>query len=116
TRAYKKLYRDQGMTIALGNVGIPVFAGRAVGGSTVINSGTCYRTPERTFARWRDRFGLSREFSSEGLSPFYERVEAMLHVAPASPLHLGEIGPIIARGAERLGLKHGPLPRNAPDC
>ncbi len=36
------MYRDQGMTIALGNVGIPIFAGRAVGGSTVINSGTCY--------------------------------------------------------------------------
>ena len=115
-RAQHMLYRDQGMTVALGNVGIPVFTGRAVGGSTVINSGTCYRAPERTFQRWRERFGLGGEFSSTGLSPFYERVEAMLQVTPADPLHLGAIGPIIARGAERLGLRHGPLPRAAPEC
>lgn len=116
SRAHREMYRDRGMTIALGNVGIPVFSGRAVGGSTVINSGTCYRTPERTFARWRERFGLDDTFSTRGLAPFYERVESMLQVAPADPLHLGEIGPIIARGADRLGLSHGPLPRNAPGC
>ena len=115
-RAHHDMYRDRGMTIALGNAGIPVFAGRAVGGSTAINSGTCYRAPERTFARWRDRFGLGGEFSAQGLSSFYERVEAMLHVTPADPLHLGETGAIIARGAERLGYRHGPLARNAPDC
>ena len=101
--AHREMYRDRGMTIALGNVGIPVFSGRAVGGSTVVNSGTCYRTPERTFALWRARFGLGDEFSSAGLAPFYERVEGMLQVAPATPLQLGEIGPIIARGAEHLG-------------
>ncbi|MFT3766216.1 MAG: GMC family oxidoreductase [Minicystis sp.] len=116
SRAHREMYRDNGMTISLGNANIPVFSGRAVGGSTVVNSGTCYRTPERTFARWRGRFQLGDEFSSRGLSPYYERVEFMLQVAPASPLTLGEIGPIIARGAERLGLRHGPLPRNAPDC
>src|SRR5262249_30237398 len=55
-RAYEKLYRDQAMTFALGNVGIPIWAGRAVGGSTVINSGTCYRAPERTFTYWRNKF------------------------------------------------------------
>ncbi|MEI7894688.1 MAG: FAD-dependent oxidoreductase, partial [Myxococcales bacterium] len=47
------LYRDRGLTVALGNVGIPVFAGRAVGGSTTVNSGTCYRAPERIFRKWR---------------------------------------------------------------
>lgn len=115
-RAHTEMYRDRGMTVALGNAGIPVFSGRAVGGTTVVNSGTCYRAPERTFAQWRRRFGLGEDHSSAGLAPFYERVEAMLQVAPASPLHLGEIGPIIARGAAHLGLKHGPLPRNAPEC
>ncbi|WP_437572509.1 FAD-dependent oxidoreductase [Sorangium sp. So ce542] len=115
-RAYREMYRDHGLDMAIGNVGIPVFAGRAVGGSTVINSGTCYRAPESTFASWRDGMGLPAELSSEGLAPYYERVERMLQVAPADPLHLGAIGPIIRRGAERLGLQHGPLQRNAPDC
>lgn len=115
-RAYREMYRDHGLDMTLGNVNIPVFAGRAVGGSTVINSGTCYRAPESTFASWRDGMGLPAEFSSSGLAPYYERVERMLQVAPADPLHLGAIGPIVRRGAERLGLRHGPLQRNAPDC
>jgi hypothetical protein len=115
TRAYEKLYRDRGITVALGNVGIPLWAGRAVGGSTVINSGTCYRAPERTLSSWRDE-GLPSVFSSAGLAPYYERVEAMLGVAPANPLHVGKIGEIIARGAEHLGYSHHVLARNAPDC
>lgn len=114
--AYRKLYRNQGLTVALGNVGIPVWAGRAVGGSTVVNSGTCYRAPERTFASWRDRFGLPQVFSSEGLAPYYESVEAMLQVTPASPLHVGKIAGIVAKGADHLGYSHKILQRNAPDC
>jgi choline dehydrogenase-like flavoprotein len=114
--ATKMLYREMGLTIAWGNVGIPVFAGRAVGGSTVINSGTCYRVPERVFARWRDRYGLS-DFSSDSLAPYYEQVESMLQVSPAKREHLGGVGRVIERGARALGLeRHGPLRRNAPDC
>lgn len=114
--AYRNLYRDQGTTIALGNANLPVFAGRAVGGSTVINSGTCYRAPERTFTYWRNRYGLPQVFSSAGLAPYYERVEAMLGVSPGNPLHLGAIAGIIARGADHLGLSHKALLRNAPEC
>src|SRR5262249_38685329 len=116
SRAWKQLYRDKAMTIALGNVGVPVWAGRAVGGSAVINSGTCYRAPERTLAYWRSRYALPDVFSSEGLSPYYERVERMLQVTPANPLHVGAIGGIIARGANHLGYQHHVLKRNAPDC
>lgn len=112
----KLLYRDMGLTLALGNVGIPVWAGRGVGGSTTINSGTCYRTPERTFARWRSRYGLA-DFSSGSLDPFYRRVESMLQVAPAKREHLGGVGAVVERGARRLGLlQHHPIQRNAPDC
>jgi choline dehydrogenase-like flavoprotein len=116
SRAYQKLYRNHAMTTSFGNVGIPLWAGRAVGGSTVINSGTCYRAPERTFASWHRRFGLPEVFSNAGLGAYYDRVEAMLQVAPANPLHVGVIGDIIARGAAHLGYQHHVLRRNAPDC
>jgi choline dehydrogenase-like flavoprotein len=111
----KKLYRDQAMTFALGNVGIPVFAGRAVGGTTIINSGTCYRTPERVFRRWREELGLVG-FSRAAMDPYYERVEAMLRVERARFELTGGVGRVVARGAERLGLSHRPVDRNAPDC
>jgi choline dehydrogenase-like flavoprotein len=116
TRAYKTMYRDNALTIALGNAGIPVWAGRAVGGSTVVNSGTCYRTPDRTLNRWQNELGLPSDFSPAGMLPYFERVESMLQVTPANPLHIGAIGPLIAKGADRLGYKHGLLRRNAPDC
>jgi choline dehydrogenase-like flavoprotein len=111
----KKLYRDQGMTIALGNVGIPVFAGRAVGGTTLVNSGTCYRAPERVFRRWREEHGLTW-FSRAAMDPYYERVEAMLRVERARFELTGGVGRVVARGAEKMGLHHRPVDRNAPDC
>jgi glycine/D-amino acid oxidase-like deaminating enzyme len=111
----KRLFRDQGLTFALGNISAPVWAGRAVGGSTVVNSGTCYRAPERIFASWRDELGLT-DFSAASMAPYYERVEAMLQVAPAKRELTGGVGRVIARGADALGYHHHPIPRNAPDC
>ncbi len=111
----KKLYRDQGLTMALGNASIPVWAGRGVGGTTTINSGTCYRAPERTLRRWREQHGLVG-YSSESMDPYYRRVESMLHVELARLELTGGVGRVVARGAEKLGMKHGPVHRNAPDC
>lgn len=113
--AFREMYVSRGMTIALGNLTIPVWAGRAVGGSTVVNSGTCYRAPAHTLNRWADEFGLV-DFTPEALAPYYEQVEQMLDVTPAAAAHLGGPARVIARGAEALGLRHRPLPRNAPDC
>ncbi|WP_394823223.1 FAD-dependent oxidoreductase [Pendulispora albinea] len=111
----RKLYRDQGLTLAVGNVGTPVWAGRAVGGSTVINSGTCYRAPPRIFQRWEEELGLT-EIARDQLGPYYERVERMLEVTPAKRELTGGIGRVIARGAGALGYTHHPIHRNAPDC
>ncbi|MBI5532647.1 MAG: GMC family oxidoreductase [Deltaproteobacteria bacterium] len=113
--AYRNLYRDNAISVALGNVGMPVWTGRAVGGSTVINSGTCYRTPERTFNRWRLQYGLT-EFSAASMAPYYERVESMLGVGPPDERYLGNVAKVIARGASSMGLRHGPITRNAPGC
>ncbi|MBE7485017.1 MAG: GMC family oxidoreductase [Polyangiaceae bacterium] len=113
--AFQKMYLGRGTTIALGNVAAPVWAGRAVGGSTVINSGTCYRTPAHTFRLWAEQHGLG-EISAATLGPYYERVEQMLGVAEAPAEHLGGPARVIARGAQLMGLAHGPLRRNAPDC
>lgn len=111
----RKLYRDMGATIAVGNVGIPIPIGKSVGGTTTINSGTCYRVPDRVLAKWRRELGLS-EFTPDHLAPYYERVEAVLGVAPADPRYLGGAARAVARGCEALGYRHGPLRRNAPDC
>src|SRR3954471_597313 len=40
-----RLYRDAGQVATLGNVPVVLPLGRTVGGSTTVNSGTCFRTP-----------------------------------------------------------------------
>jgi choline dehydrogenase-like flavoprotein len=110
-----RMYKNAGATFAIGNVGIPVPVGRTVGGSTTINSGTCYRTPGRILSRWRDQLGLS-ELTEAHLDPYFSRVETVLGVEQARAEHLGGAARVIARGCDVLGYAHRPLHRNAPDC
>jgi choline dehydrogenase-like flavoprotein len=41
-----KLYRDAGQTVTFGNVPIVLPLGEGEAGTTLINSGTCFRTPD----------------------------------------------------------------------
>jgi choline dehydrogenase-like flavoprotein len=111
----RRLFLEGGLTVGLGNLGLPIWAGKSVGGSTTINSGTCVRTPTWVLAEWRRDLGLD-ELREDVLSPDFEKVEAMLGVKEAERRFLGSIADVIARGADRLGLTHHPLRRNAPDC
>jgi choline dehydrogenase-like flavoprotein len=109
-----KLYRRGGTTAAIGNTVIPIPVGRGVGGTTLINSGTCLRVPDSTLAEWRV-MGLG-EFTPDLLAPFYEEVEKELGVGPSPPAAIGKPGELIARGCNALGYAHRPLSRNAPGC
>lgn len=111
----RKMYRNAGATFSLGNVGIPIPLGKTVGGSTTINSGTCYRIPRRVLRKWRDELGLS-DFTEDMLAGYYERVEQVLRVTEARPEYLGGVARVVARGCDALGYAHRPLRRNAPDC
>jgi hypothetical protein len=110
----RKLYRDGGTTVALGNTAIPIPIGMGVGGTTLINSGTCFRVPEGVLSGWRAE-GLS-DFSSASLAPYFDEVERVLGVGPSTRQALGRTAEVIARGADALGWSHHPLARNAPGC
>lgn len=109
------MYRNNGITPTVGNTSIVVPLGRGVGGTTLINSGTCFRTPRLQLRHWREDQGLT-EFTPNHLEPYFKRVESVYQVERADMKYVGKIGELIARGAEKLGYVHGPLPRNAPDC
>ncbi len=112
----QKLYRRGGGTFSLGNVGIPIPLGQTVGGTTTVNSGTCYRTPDRVLREWQRDLGLS-ELGPDQLGPYFDRVESVLGVEHAKAALLGGNGRVIARGCDALGFtRHGPLKRNAPAC
>lgn len=110
----KRFWRNAGATMTFGNTVIFVPLGKTVGGSTTINSGTCYRVPERVLAKWQRELGVG--ITADELAPHYERLERTLGVGANKPEFLGEIANVIAKGAGALGWKHAPLRRNAPDC
>jgi choline dehydrogenase-like flavoprotein len=112
TEMLASLYRDAGQSVTLGNppIGLPLGAG--LGGTTVINSGTCLRTPPRVLEMWRRDYGLELD----GLDRCFERVEQRLSVAEVTPELAGNNAMVARRGAERLGWSHGYLRRNAKGC
>jgi choline dehydrogenase-like flavoprotein len=111
--ALTALYREGGLTVAEGLPSIPVPVGRAVGGTTVINSGTCFRAPDAKLVEWRERFGI--EWATE-LAPDYAQAEEVLRVQPIDTDRMGRNGQLLMEGADALGVSGGPLSRNAGDC
>lgn len=108
-----RLYRDGGMTVAAGRPTLPIPVGRTIGGTTVINSGTCFRAPPATLARWRDEHGIGWAGELEGR---FEAAEDFLRVRRLDPEEMGENGRLAMRGAARIGASGRPLDRNAGDC
>lgn len=110
---FTELYRDGGATAALGDPPLLLPVGRAVGGTTVVNSGTCYRTPGHVLTRWSRTYGFGL---ADGFGPRLDEVERTLRVATQPLDVLGNNGLLALSGAERLGWRAGPLRRNAPGC
>ena len=108
--ALPALYRDAGLTVCEGRPAIPLPVGRCVGGTTVVNSGTCFRTPADVLLRWRDEFGIP--WATE-LGERFEALERDLHVQPVDPATAGRNAELCRVGAEALGAQNGPLFRNA---
>jgi len=109
------IYRDGGTTMAFGRPSIPLPLGRAIGGTTVINSGTCYRPPTPVATAWHERHGLALA-ELELLGPRVAEVEATIGVAPASMDVLGRNGELALEGAAALDWQSAPLRRNATGC
>ncbi len=107
--ALSMLYRDGGLTICEGRPAIPLPVGRCVGGTTVINSGTCLRTPDEVLLQWRDELGIDW---ATALEHEFESLERDLDVVPVDPARAGRNAELCRRGAEEIGASNGPLPRN----
>ncbi|HEX8855251.1 MAG TPA: FAD-dependent oxidoreductase [Thermoleophilaceae bacterium] len=110
--AIPQLYRDGGMTACEGRPVIPLPLGHCVGGTTVINSGTCFRTPDSVLTRWRSEFGI--DWAGD-LEAEFEAVERALAVRPVDADTAGRNAALCRVGAERLGASNAPLARNAGD-
>jgi choline dehydrogenase-like flavoprotein len=85
------------------------------GGTTYINSGTCFRTPTAVLKNWREKLLLS-DFNDTVLNPIFEHVEKILHVAPADYKMMSRPNLLMKELFEKEGISGAPLLRNTLNC
>lgn len=111
----RAMYRNNGLTATFGNTFVALPMGKAVGGTTVVNSGTCFRAPEDRLRHWADQWGASL-FAPEAILPCHEEVEDFLNVRDIPEEVLGNNAKVMRRGCERLGLRGRPIRRPLGNC
>lgn len=114
----RNAWRDGGMTAALG-VGktplINVTMGRAVGGSSMLTGGVCFRTPGYVLNRWVKEHGLVG-LDETSMRPWFEQVEHDIHVEEV-PVHMQSRATTLwGEGARKMGGELTPNRRNTRGC
>ncbi len=112
--AYPLLYQDRG-TRTTSDVAITVLQGRGVGGSTVVNWTTCFRTPEEVLRHWREQHRIEG-LDPATLAPHFEAVEARLSIAPWLEPMVNANNGVLLRGARALGWEASITSRNVKGC
>jgi len=111
----RAMYRNGGATAAIGGPPVLFQEGSVVGGSTVINGGMSWRTPEKILARWDREDGLDR-ITAKDMAPYFDRVERRISVAHQDEGSIGRDNEILRMGAERKGWNVIPNLRNQLHC
>ncbi|MBI3568711.1 MAG: GMC family oxidoreductase [Gemmatimonadetes bacterium] len=113
SEAYPTLYQESASRKTK-DKGINIMQGRTVGGTTVVNWTSSFRTPATTLAHWQSHFGLA-DLTTEALTPWWERMEQRLHVAPwAVPPNVNN--QLLTDGLAKLGVASQVIPRNVDGC
>lgn len=110
-----QVYRDSCFFATLGKPIIPVPMGKALGGTTVINSGTCFRTPKEKLESWQNDLGLS-DLKTEEFEASFDFIENLIGVEYAREKIMGSGNLKFKHGLENMGLKGAPLLRNTKGC
>lgn len=109
------MYREGGTSVTFGLPPMPVMLGRAVGGATVVNFATCFRTPKSIVEEWVKDYDC-RGLDYERLSGHLDRVEKEIAVGEPPEDVLGNVYGIMKRGAKALGYEIKPLKHNVKNC
>ncbi|MCL6104818.1 MAG: GMC family oxidoreductase [Actinobacteria bacterium] len=109
-----ELYRDNGLTFTSGSPVISLPMGKVVGGTTVVNSGTFFRTPDEVLNSW-SLSGIL-DITPDDMDPWFSCLEDALSVHPVPDEVFGNNGGIFQKGAETLGWSGGHIKRNIRNC
>ena len=108
---------DEWMTgVVRGRALWPVVQGRAVGGSTVINSAIVVRTPGDVFADWQRDLGFGGDELAERMWNHQDLIEEELSVEESLAGVVGNSNALARKGAQALGLHDHDMRRSVSGC
>ncbi|MCB0220205.1 MAG: GMC family oxidoreductase [Chrysiogenetes bacterium] len=110
---YPLLYQDGGNR-ATADLSIAILQGRTVGGTTVVNWTTSFRTPEHVVEWWNEHHGVNINY--DDLVPHWERVEARLGIERVELGFANRNNRVLWDGAQKLGWEASMLRRNVREC
>ena len=105
---FRRLYHGRGTT-ATDDHGFGILAGACVGGGTVVNYTTSFRTPDEVRAEWGGVFAT--DAFTAALDTVCERIGVTID--ESRPSRREEV---VGDGLERLGWHVAPMPRNVRGC
>ena len=112
-QATPELYLKRG-TLASKDLGIVIFAGSTLGGGTVVNWTTSFRTPDYILEEWEQQSGL-KEFTGSALQDSFAAIEQRIQVNTENSAH-NKQNQLLVDGCSALGYHSGELRRNAVGC
>lgn len=110
--AYRDLYQDSGSRMTEDGA-IHIFQGKAVGGTTLVNWTSSFRTPKQTLDHWHQEWDF--DANAQAMQIYFERMGKRLNISPwRVPPNANN--DVLKRGCEVLSLKHDVIPRNVQAC
>lgn len=106
-----RLFWDRGLA-ATEDLGVVLFAGRALGGGTAVNWMTSLRLPDDIRAEWE---ALGADGMGRELDEHYAAVEERIDVNTDESIRNAQ-NDALARGLDALGIPWSVIPRNARGC
>ncbi len=112
--AFPMLYQEAG-TRATKDLGVAILQGRAVGGTTVVNWTTSFRTPAHVLEHWKTVHGIGG-FSQKDLDPHWDAVEERLNIKQIGLDETNRNNRTLYDGCKALGLQVDTTRRNTRNC
>lgn len=114
--AMRDLFDDWGSQIARGRALWPIVQARTVGGTTVINSAICVRTPGDIFEQWAREHGVGGDAMAERVWRAQDRIEDELCVEEVPPEARGNSNTLAMLGAKNAGYDSHWIKRYVKGC
>ena len=110
-----EIMRNAGATIITGRSPIAYVEGKVVGGSTVLNGGMCWRTPDEVLHHWSQDRGL-KHLAPDQMQSAFDTVEHVIDARYQDEGSEGHNNYVFKKGVDQLNWKIQKNKRNQQHC